>query len=67
MRVLRAAPVVPDSKITNVPQYSISAVARNGVSEVIADLEKRNPESPDPTRDITPFSCQFGNHLGGAV
>uniref|UniRef100_A0A8C3K9U4 ribonuclease H n=1 Tax=Calidris pygmaea TaxID=425635 RepID=A0A8C3K9U4_9CHAR len=41
VRVLRAAPVLPESKITNVPQYPISAAAREGISEVIADLEKR--------------------------
>ncbi|KAK4810584.1 hypothetical protein QYF61_007321 [Mycteria americana] len=34
-------PALPESKITNVPQYPISAAARNGISEVIADLEKR--------------------------
>lgn len=31
----------PKSKIINVPQYPISAVSRTGISEVIADLEKR--------------------------
>ena len=41
VRVLRAAPALPESKITNVPQYPISATARTGISEVIADLEKR--------------------------
>ena len=39
--VLRTAAPLPDSKITNVPRYPISAVARAGVSEVTADLEKR--------------------------
>ncbi|KAK4811127.1 hypothetical protein QYF61_019758 [Mycteria americana] len=41
VRALRAAPALPESKITNVPQYPLSAAARNGISEVIADLEKR--------------------------
>ncbi|KAK4810669.1 hypothetical protein QYF61_007469, partial [Mycteria americana] len=41
VRALHAAPALPESKITNVPQYPISAAARNGISEVIADLEKR--------------------------
>ena len=41
MRVLHAAPTLPESKITSVPQYLISAAAQNGISEVIADLEKR--------------------------
>ncbi|KAK4806990.1 hypothetical protein QYF61_000319 [Mycteria americana] len=41
VRALRAAPALPESQITNVPQYPISAAARNGISEVIADLEKR--------------------------
>lgn len=40
--VLHAAPALPDAKITNVPQRLISAAARNGISEVIADLEKRH-------------------------
>ena len=40
VRVLRTAPALPDSKITNVLQYPISAAAQNGISEVIADLEK---------------------------
>jgi len=37
VHVLHAAPALPDSKTTNVPQYPIS-VAQNGISEVIADL-----------------------------
>ncbi|KAK4828000.1 hypothetical protein QYF61_022777, partial [Mycteria americana] len=41
VRALRAAPALPKSKMTNVPQYPISAAAQNGISEVIADLEKR--------------------------
>ncbi|KAK4810566.1 hypothetical protein QYF61_004529 [Mycteria americana] len=41
VRALRAAPALPESKITNIPQYPLSAMARNGISEVIADLEKR--------------------------
>ncbi|KAK4810621.1 hypothetical protein QYF61_007358 [Mycteria americana] len=41
VRALRAAPALPESQITNVPQYPLSAAARNGISEVIADLEKR--------------------------
>lgn len=38
---LTLTPPLPDSKITNVPQYPISAAAQNRVSEVTADLEKR--------------------------
>lgn len=38
--VLHEAPALPDSKITNVPQYPTSAAAQNGISEVIAGLEK---------------------------
>ncbi|KAK4819569.1 hypothetical protein QYF61_007080, partial [Mycteria americana] len=45
VRALRAAPAVPESKIANIPQYPISAAARNGISEVIADLEKRQISS----------------------
>ncbi|KAK4819549.1 hypothetical protein QYF61_007060 [Mycteria americana] len=45
VRALCAAPALPESKITNVLQYPISAAARNGISEVIADLEKRQISS----------------------
>ena len=41
MRVLCAAPALPDSKTPNVPQYLISAAAQNGISEVTADSEKQ--------------------------
>ena len=40
-RVLRAAPALPDSKITDISQCPISAAARNGFSEVIAGCVKR--------------------------
>lgn len=39
--VLPAAPVLPKSKITNVPQSPVSAAAPTGISEVIADLENK--------------------------
>ncbi|KAK4810748.1 hypothetical protein QYF61_007722 [Mycteria americana] len=52
VRALRAAPALPESKITNVPQYPMSAAARNGISEVIADLEKRQIIS----RTLSPYN-----------
>lgn len=39
--VLHTVPALSDSEITDVPQYPIYAVAWNRISEVIADLEKR--------------------------
>jgi len=39
--VIHAAPALPNSKITNILQYLISAAARNGISEVIAYLKKQ--------------------------
>lgn len=37
----RAAPVLPDSSLTNVPQYLVSAATKDGISAVIVDLESR--------------------------
>lgn len=38
---VHAAPALPEPKITNVLQYSISTAVWNAISEVIADWEKR--------------------------
>lgn len=40
IQVLHGASVLPELKITDGPQYPVSAVAQTGISKVTADLDK---------------------------
>lgn len=64
--ILHAASAVPDSKLTNVPQYLIAAVARNGISEAIADWRK-DRLSPEHIPHTIHLSGQSKNQMGGGV
>ena len=65
MCVLHAAPELLKSEITDVLQCPISAAARRGISEVTADLEKRQIISRMRSLHNLPTCMGHKPHFGG--
>lgn len=57
--------MLPELKITNVPQYPISDSAQTGIVKVIADLlRKKDTLSPEHTPHTTLQCGQLKAHMG---